>query len=578
MRRITRILATGLGVLALAACSHRSSENGNLAYVPANTPYVFATLKPLDDATQNAMLERANAQLPMNVATMRSAAERMQKDGKTDAANLLRAFAKELDGRTVQQFAKADGLDLHGRNAFFGIGLSPVMRFDLADPAKFDAMVKRLEKAYGHDFDKASIGKVDYRVAKLDKVDLQALLAIEGKQAVIALLPGDADKGLLREALGLDKPKQSLADSGRLQKLADQRGYQPYVVGYVDFTRLPALLAGPSDPLLKALRGAAAKQGKTKPWPLTAACQPDLERMAARMPMISFGYTRLDPNHMDQRTDIDLASDISKAFSGVKVKVPGLGGGLDAPFDAALALPVKELRTFLVAQAQAVTSKPFSCPAFAKLNQSFGKMQMGAARLAMPGIADLRGIRMSVDSFTPAAPGQKPQGQGRVLIASNNPQGLLALAQSVLRPLAQLQIKNDGTPVALPAQLTAMLKQPAWLAMTDNALAIGIGSGEDAHLGGMLKAPGGDAGDLARVHLDGAMYLKWITAMLDSAQKSVQAAAAKDPDAAAAARKSLAQSRQMAVDQAKRVQSVSGDLRMTDHGLVLDSKVTLKKP
>ena len=44
MRRITRMLATGLGVLALAACSHRGSKDPTLAYVPADTPYVFATL------------------------------------------------------------------------------------------------------------------------------------------------------------------------------------------------------------------------------------------------------------------------------------------------------------------------------------------------------------------------------------------------------------------------------------------------------------------------------------------------------------------------------------------------------
>ena len=78
-----------------------------------------------------------------------------------------------------------------------------------------------------------------------------------------------------------------------------------------------------------------------------------------------------------------------------------------------------------------------------------------------------------------------------------------------------------------------MIGQPAWVAMSDNALALGVGAGEDAKLADTLKEPGGDAGRMTRMHLDGAMYLSWLKLMEQKADSlaAMSAAMAKSDDA-----------------------------------------------
>ena len=135
-----------------------------------------------------------------------------------------------------------------------------------------------------------------------------------------------------------------------------------------------------------------------------------------------------------------------------------------------------------------------------------------------------------------------------------------------------------------------MLGQPAWLAMSDKALALGIGTGEDAKLADTLKDPAGDAGRMTRMHLSGAMYLNWLQ-LLEQKVDSLAAATAAlnksdeppiDGDssdeaaqAAANAARSKAQFEAMKA-QAERVDSIDAEMHVDDSGLVITSQTALK--
>lgn len=574
MQRTFRALALGFGALAIASCSGHKDANAPLAFVPADTPYLAANLKPLDSDTRAALMKQADAQMPTQVAQMRHAAKELGDKGKPQVAALLNAVADEFDGRTVEQVIQRDGLDPDGLSALYGLGMSPVMRFQLKDPAAFEAMIGRLEKAYGQPMEKASIGDVDYRHTAPAGEPVQFVVAVAGKQAVLAMLPSKADQGLLRQALGLDRPQHSAQDAERLQKLADDKGYSPYVVGYVDFTRMPKLLTGGRDPLVKALTAESAEAAAKLP----ASCESDFDRIAARVPMASFGYTTLEARHLGQRVDVRFADDITKAFSGLKAAVPGLGGDLDAPFDLALSVPVKQVRQFWMDQADAVAAHPFTCPALTDLNQGFAKLRTSMQQAAVPPLGDLQGLRVSLDSFE-MPEGGMPKVAGRILVASANPAGLLAMAQMAVPALGQVKLADDGKPVALPASLTAMAgSQPAWAAMTDSALAVGVGDGEEARLGAMIKAAPGAAGKLAAMHMDGAMYQKWVEMIADRASKNLQQGPAGD-DAEAAKRAELAAQMKQNMDalrkQAARIERMDVESHFDADGLVISSDVRL---
>lgn len=582
MRPTKRLIALGVASVLLAACGHKDKD-APLAFVPADTPYVAANLDKLDDDAYDAIIAQANSELPGQVGQMKSYAQDLETRGNADGARLLRALAAEFDGKPADAALKNMGIDIKAGSAVYGIGLSPVARVALADTAAWDAFVGRLETAYGKKLETADAGGQAYRHVALSDSGVQLVIATVGKQGVVSLLPADAAQPLVRQALGVDRPEKNIQDDGRLADLAKAKGYKDYVVGQLDLTRLLPLVAGGKDPLFSSfLKRQSAKTGEPVP-ALPPSCQTEATRIAARVPSLSFGYTKLDVHHQEQRVDVALADDITKAFSGLKVELPGLGSDADAPFDISLALPVEQVRTFFTAQAEAVAAKPFECPAFASMNDSFAKLGSMMQQAAIPPIGDVRGLRIVIDSFKAAATAQQmPQFTGRVVLATRNPAGLLAMGQAMLG--GSFKLAADGKSAPLPQNITGMLGMPGFAAMNDKAIVFGLGAGEDAKLGELLSASTGDAGRVSRLHLNGDMYRSWVDVMAEKAQtyaSSMAEAAGADgaPDdqaeTAATAQRSKAQFDAMKA-QAARVQQVSGEAHVDDKGLVMSGSVEYK--
>lgn len=592
MRSTKRYLALAVAGVLLAACGHKDKD-APLAFVPADTPYVVANLDVLDDDTRKALLAQADAQLPAQLAQLKSTAEEMtEKDA--DTANLLKAIIAELDGKSIETFAQNAGLNVKGRSAFYGLGLAPVLRFELNDAKAFDAFVGRLETAYGKKFDTATVDGQSYRKHVVAEAGTQVIIAVVGKQAVAAVLPADAAQPMLRQALGMDRPAKSIQDDDRLEKLAKDKGYQPWAIGQLDLTRALPLAAGGKDPFFSAVFKAHAEAESAKTGEPVAnrlqippSCETDAARIASRVPSMSFGYTKLDAKHQDLRWDVALADDITKAFSGVKVELPGLGAAGNAPFDLSLALPVAQLRTFWGAQADAVAAKPFSCPAMLDLNDTFAKLGQVSQQAAMPPFGDLLGLRVALDSFDAGSEGTTPKFTGRVVIGSSNPAALLAMGRLASPALAQLKLAQDGKPVALPQDMTAALGQPVSVAMSDKALALAVGQGEDAKLGDVLKAAAGDAGRMTRLHLNGDMYMAWIKAMEQKSERIAELAnsmgheeGSEDGDDAAATRKAAAERSKAQFEtmrqQAERIKTIDGEMHVENAGMVFTSQTELK--
>ncbi|WP_345783626.1 hypothetical protein [Fulvimonas sp. R45] len=578
---MTRMLALALAGAMLAGCGHKD-ENAPLAFVPADTPYVSANLKPMEADARHALLVQVDAQLPAQLAQLNDAADRLAARDP-EAANLLHALAASFQDDTVEGFARNAGIDLGGRFAFYGLGLSPVARFELSDPKAFDAFVARLETAYGRKFDQAEIGGQAYRKAAAGDDGVELVVATVRKQGVLALLPADPAPGLLRQALGLDRPARSLQDSGALADLAKAKGYQPWWIGEIDLQRLLPLAASGKDPLFTALFQAGARRESAKTGEPLAhltqippSCPADAARIAARVPRLSFGYTRLDAGHQDGRFDVALASDIAQAFAGLKAEVPGLGAEADAPFELSLAVPMDAARRFWQAQVDAVAAKPFACPALADLNQGFASLGETLQKAAIPPFGDLVGLHLALDDFA-AAPGRAiPRLKGLLVIASRNPAGLFGMAQMGLPGLAQARVPANGQPAALPASLTQALGEPAWAAMNGKALAVAVGAGEDARLAAALVAPAGDAGRLLRMHLDGGMYVAWVNAMVQKIE-SLPAPAASSPDAPGAGQLNALKARFAALQrQAGRVRDIRAEAHMDGDGLTITNQTTLK--
>lgn len=595
MRFTTRLFALFLAGFLVSACSHKD-KNAPLAFVPANTPYVLANLDVPNDATRTALLAQADAQWSSQLAQLNATADRIAtKD--PDAAHLLHALAADSNGKTLEAYFHSSGIDIKGHFALYGVGLAPVARVELSDAKAFEGFISRLEHAYGKPLDAAKVGTQSYQKYSFSESGTEIVLAVVGKYAVVALLPAQPTPALLRQALGLDRPAKNLQDSDRLTALVKTKGYQKWLIGNLDLTRALPLAVSATDPLISAIRtaSAAAESAKTgepiaNQLQTSPSCSADASRIAARVPSISFGYTRVDNKHQEMRMDIALAGDITKAFSGLKVALPGLGTLGSAPLDISIALPVTQLRAFWSAQAQAVAAKPFTCPMLTDLNDSFAKLGPFMQKAAIPPFGDLLGVRIALDTLAAAPDTSVPAFTGRLVLGSNDPEVLLGAGQMMAPALRESKPSKDGKPVALSSEMIRLLGQPAWIAMTHTALALGIGAGEDAKLTNTLKEGSGDAGRMARMHLTGAMYLDWLQLMEQKADNFAATAAAigKSDDTssttddtddaaeiAANAKRSKAQFAIMRV-QAERIDSIDAEMHVSNSGMVITSQTLLK--
>lgn len=590
MRTTKRVLALALSGFMLAACSHKDKD-APLAFVPADTPYVLANLDVLDNDTRQAIFAQVDAEMPAQVAQMKAQADQIAATDP-DMAKYLRTVAGEFDGKTAEQVVQDTGIDPKGYVAFYGLGLSPVLRMQLADANVFQSFVAKIQNDYGKKFDVVTLGTQSYQRYAAPTSHLQFIIAVVGKQAVLAMLPDDASQPMLRQVLGLDRPAKSLQDADTLTDLAKAKGYAKWAVGEIDLTRLLPLATGGQDPLSLALlktraESESAKTGEpvTNLMQVPASCQSDAARIAARMPRMSLGYTTLDEKHRDMRFDVSLANDITSAFNGLKVELPGLGSDATAPFELSLALPMTQLRTFWGAQADAVAAKPFTCPMLDNLNDSFNSLGDSVQKAAVPPIGDLLGLHIALDSYTTNPGGGMPKFSGRLIVGTNNPAGLLAMAQVTSPLIAGVKLTSDGKPVTLPAQLTNALGEPGWAAMGAKSLGIAVGANEDGKLADLLKQPGGDAGELMRVHLDGDMYANWIHLLEQRAENAANMAAAMNPgdsgnqddqkNAAAALASTKAQFAAME-SEAAHIKAIGGSARVDDQGLIIMTHTELK--
>jgi len=284
---------------------------------------------------------------------------------------------------------------------------------------------------------------------------------------------------------------------------------------------------------------------------------------------------------------VSLAADITKAFSGLTIEMPGLGAQGDAALDMTLGIPMEAARTFWQAQVDAVAKAPFKCEMFDGLNRGFVGLGEGVGKTAISPMNELLGLRVAIDKIEANDEAGFPQFTGFLVLGSKNPAGLFSMAQMANETLAKLTLKPDGKPVAispdaLPMTLTRAGFGKAWLAMAPTALAAAVGTGQDALLAKAVTAKTGDAGQIGRAHVSGEMYGQWL--QMASQKALAQATSDEDDDSLSPEEKAQAKQKIELVKQQleasktrfAEIKSIDSSAKMGSDGLIIDVGVELK--
>ena len=542
------------------------AANAPLDFVPADTPYVFAKLEPLPEAERKRWMGQMDGIAAMWKSQIAIMKARIGEDADPEAQQLQRwldALDAEFTGKSVEQVIASLGASLEGHGAFYGVGLAPVMRSELADPNALRATVARLEQRTGDTLDTATIDGITYWFVAIPDTTLRLIVAIQDKHLVVTLGPG-ADDAALRILLGIERPGSTLRDSGALQALNAKFDYLPVGGGYIDSARIADLLTAPATPLETALLAAM----KVEKPAVEAACKTEAALLATLVPRMSAGYTRISDGHMDMVTHIETLPKIAADLQTLRTPMPGPRIADTALFDFGMGLNVGALPAVLNAWADAAQAHTFACPRFVDLNDTATQLRTASSNAGIytvaPVFSSMRVMldRIDVESMTAGT----PDASARILISSGNPAALLSMARNFAPDLAGLDLKPDGKVVAIPTLAANPLPLPLFAAMSPQVLAIGVGADQQAALGeGLTLDPAFQP--LLVYGVDGAAYAQFMKFGM------AQAAAAATTDAE---RKEAEEMGLMMQEiYAKWIKRMDVSVDVDAHGLVIDQRMQM---
>jgi hypothetical protein len=435
-----------------------------LANVPADSPYVIASLDVVSEATRRRFMSGRDRQL----VDALSGAARLDGDERKAFApwvRAARALRDEVRGKDMASWGKEIGFDPDGRFVLYGLSIWPVARIELADPDRLRGVIQRVLAAAGAQPRQASHAGHSYWIA--GNAEISFVAAVLQREAVAAILPTRALQGALPVVLGLEKPAQNLGSTQVMPELLGRHHFLGWFVGYFDTRNLLDVFTAQRTSELDApLRTAAG--------PIAPACRSDLERLAALVPRVAFGYRKLDEAGFDAAMVLETPPDVTSALRKLHAVVPEVttSPGARPLFSFGAAINPDELIAWMRGVATQLRDRPFACPWFTAINEAGEQVGNQFATPLPPMFKGVRGFSVTVDNatITPMAV------DGHMIIAGDRIADTVSSLAGTIPWLAGIPLKRDGRPVAIPTQQLGLPISGAHVAMAADRVVIATGA------------------------------------------------------------------------------------------------------
>ena len=569
------ILATIFASLALFGCSKSDDEpvsSANIAaagaildYVPADSPYVFASITPLPDDVMDKLepnIERILAAYEVLLQELFAMATAEIDANGDDDAERAAAVIGELSSLLSIDGLRGAGFDRESRSALYGNGMLPVLRIEVTDGALFEAALVRIEESSGEEMDVATISGSLVRFITAEEVKL--LISVLDKQVVISVAPASFSDDQLSTLLGFTAPKSNITDSGKLQSIADDYGFSDYFIGYFDFVKMVNTFTGDASGLDADLITLMDADDE-----ISDVCRAEIRSMAGIAPRMVMGYTGITTERFDTKLVVELRSDIADGVAQLTAPVPGLGTDLGGMMSIGMSLDIKAMREFIVARLDALEADPYLCEDFTGLEQGVIQARAALQQPVMPMIYDFRGfvaLIENIEGLNMATQTPPTSVDGQFLLAMENAPAMVSMGAMMSPELAGLDLQADGKPVLLDLPQAQMMGGDVYIALNDDALAMSVGQGADTKLAGMLTADVADNGTFFSFGMDAGRYYAFAAEAMAAAQND-------DDNPMTPAMQQASQEIMSAM--AAMFDRMSVDIRLTEVGIVMEGVETL---
>ena len=336
---------------------------------------------------------------------------------------------------------------------------------DIADAANQVAALQKQRNDLESDLSELNQKKLD--AAKLkggsDKSGPGLVVAADGTDIVVAFSYDAYDPDLLDQLLGLSKPEQSLAATGKLKDIRKDWNYGDEMALFVDFGLLAESFTGGDTEAARQLNklksfdnGMAADLDRLSQEP----CKSEIRQMAAHWPMAVSGNRRFDVSedrvrvdgHFAMLVEHELLRETLQLMRGV---VPVSQSVSDAMLSLGLGLNVDDLPTLSAKVSELVGQLDYNCEAFTGLNElaanDISSMSLGA--MVFSGMArGLKGLSFNlydtdIDTESSSVPVKGVD--AAIAIATEDPANLLQTMRLVPHLSILSDLPTDGTAMPL---------------------------------------------------------------------------------------------------------------------------------
>lgn len=467
--------------LFLTACNKEAEEtvatvkeNANplLAYVPADTAYVYADLEPVPDAVSDAYVARFQPVLDILTTQINEFQAEYQAgdyEGK-QAAKLSSALLDELGGDLSEESLNRIGISTKAHFAFYAKGIFPVIRLGLSDAEALRAAIGRIETKMGFQLPVRELGGASYWRLAEDDSPVGIYIAIDDQQLVMSVFPSAAEDSLLPALLGQQMPAQSLATNHFLGVMNKAKGYTGYGSGYLDLQIFADEILDPGS-FSRSMLGNDLNQRLDS---IDTVCVDELKSIIAQAPRMTAGITRLTANEIAMRYDLEIEPSLAAGLAALVSNVPAAMPG-DYLLSASLALKVGKLREFVLEKATAVTTNPYQCEALQGINDQAVKLVSQLNVPMPPMINNLLGLRVMLNDYDPSV--SLTNGDGLLALHVDKPEMFVGMASMFLPGFESLDLANQDEPVRIPPdmQMVHLEGVDLFALMGDDAIGFAVG-------------------------------------------------------------------------------------------------------
>ena len=571
-RRISFVAAFSLVLLVACGDSDEAdspmsnSADSILQFVPADTPYVFATTGDAPDDVYDKLRPQIDATLSAYHKIIRAVAENAYAEAREsdeDVAWLEQVlpFVDELESLLSVDGFSAAGIDRESQFAMYGNGLLPIVRITLSDGDLMETTIQRLEEKAEQEMMTATIDGHSYRYAGDDEA--RVVLAILDQDLVLAFVPTGLPDEQFKQVLGLTLPQENIAEAGTLAKIASEYGYDHYMVGLFDVEQAVATFIEPQSGINAELLSMMDYDSAE----LDDVCKAEFKSVAGIMPRVVMGYTELTVERMVSNAVFELRDDLASAVAKLTAPVPGLGTLQSGLFSFGMSMDLLEMRNFYSANLDAMEEAPFLCEHLADLQDGIAAGREMLNQPIPPIVYGLKGFLVSVDNIEgmDLATQQPPtEIEMNMLVATENAEGLLAMGAMFSPELAALNLEPNGAPVKFNMPMVDALGQDIYLALSENALGISVGEGMQDGLGDLLKLEVTDRPPFFYAEMDAGAYYEFVgTSMMSDIGVTGDMPELEEAIA------SMNEASQKLMDR------MSVSINFTDDGIEIDSAMTL---